>query len=80
MSVVTLPRLAEGPAPQENVVELIEDMLAKAKKGEVQSFAACLVDAGGYVSTAYAKGALPQNHHLTAGAVYLLERLQREAS
>ena len=77
MTVVALPgAIIEGPEPRRNVVELIEELLAEAKTGKIQSFGAFAVDARGAIGTCWAKGGMPHAHHMVAGSLYLLRRAE----
>jgi hypothetical protein len=62
-----------------NVVALLEELLAEAKAGKIQTFGAFMVDSGGCIATAFGKGGEPHAHHMVAGAVYLLRRCEINA-
>jgi hypothetical protein len=79
-NLTTLPGVTvQNDEPRANIIELIEDLLAEAKAGEIQSLGFVSVNAKGYVATAFATSGLPHAHHLVAGALYLLRRAERNA-
>ncbi len=78
--VVVLPGVVvQSDEPRQNVIALLEELLAEAKSGKIQTFAAVTVDAAGFVGTAFSTSGLPHAHHLVAGAVYLLRRCENNA-
>lgn len=79
MSVSYLSVVTVGQEPRPNVIELIEELLAEAKSGKIQTFGAVTVDAGGVVGTAFATSGQPHAHHLVAGALYLMRRAEISA-
>lgn len=60
-----------------NVVNLLEDLLVRAKKGEVHSIGVAFVDGGDFPNTDWALGYSRRDSHLLmSGVGLLLHRMQ----
>ena len=79
-NIATLPGVVIcNDDPRENVVKLIEGLLAEAKSGKIQSFGAFTIDGRGVIATCWATAGHPHAHHMVAAAVYLLRRTEDAA-
>jgi hypothetical protein len=55
-NVVALGRVAAGNEPVQEVIDVLEMMLARAKAGELRAFAYAHIDGGGYGTTGWVIG------------------------
>lgn len=68
--------LAAG-RPSQTVIDLLEDMLSLARKGEITCIGIARVSPGGHISSAIASSGTPHAPHLVTGALYLLREAER---
>jgi hypothetical protein len=68
----------EGWSPKA-VIELLEAILAEAKANRYVCVGIATVNPNGAIASAFATTNTPHNHHLTAAALYLLRRAEKNA-
>lgn len=60
-------------APQKDVIEYIEGLLARARTGELQSIAVAYAVSGGAAGQGAAYGKCPGDHFIIAGALLMAQ-------
>jgi hypothetical protein len=73
------PSTPQAPTVTASVVELLEDLLAEAKRGEIRAIAVALVHDDGAPADTWAGEGGMGGHMLTAAATYLVARLANTA-
>ena len=78
--MLSVVNLNNPPQSAPNVICALENLLRKAKTGEILSLAYITVELGGFVGTGFETSlSYKHAHHMVAGAVYLLKRLEQNA-
>lgn len=67
----TPPKRADDGTPEPAVIELLEKLLADAKRGNIQAIAIAGVRVGGLTTQAWEQGDGPNRHPLMASISYL---------
>jgi hypothetical protein len=73
VSEVRRLRLAK-PEPNKDVIETIEELLAKAKSGELKAIGFCMIVGGGFIGTGWTLAKSASGHEMLSAITVLQHR------